>query len=481
MGECVRLEKMDFSQTIVAISTAPGVGAIGIVRMSGSDALAIIKLIFRTEAESTAKFELKSHQSRHGFILADSEIIDEVVVTAFLSPNSYTGEDVVEISCHGNPLIARRILSACLEKGARCAEPGEFTQRAFLNGKIDLTQAEAVLDLIQAKTEQGSQGALSILKGDLGKEVKVIREQLKDLLTNIVASIDFPNEVEQLSNDKIETVVEQSLTRLKALAKTARSGKYIREGLKLAIVGRPNAGKSSLLNCLLKVERAIVTDMPGTTRDSLEEQFDINGIPVVLVDTAGMRNTDDHIEKLGIERTKQVLSDSQLVLLVGDLTCGWQEEETKILTAIENKPWILLWNKSDLMPKQGGNKPDLDQCLAKTADANGSHPNRALACLSISAKTGHGIEELAKQIEDWVFVGGKPQEVGASLNTRQAALCEKAMEALQLMKKTLSYGMPHDCLATDLKTTLDSLSEITGVAVSEEVITAVFANFCIGK
>lgn len=461
---------MDVDQTIAAISTAPGVGAIALVRLSGNRALDIIKSVFRSSEESSVQSKPKSHQARHGFIIDTQrkEMVDEVMVTAFLAPNSYTGEDVVEISCHGNPVLCRRILSICLKAGARLAEPGEFTRRAFLAGKIDLTQAEAVLDLIQAKTERGSQAALSVLKGDLGKQVKLVREELKQLLTSIVASIDFPDEVDQLNEKEIEKIVQKNLARLKELSQTARSGKYLREGLKLAIVGRPNAGKSSLLNCLLKVERAIVTEIPGTTRDSLEEQLDINGIPVTLVDTAGMRNTDDHLEKLGIERTKHVLSDSQLVLLVADLTCGWQKEEDDIIATIENKPCILLWNKADLL---GDNKKV----------SNGKTPGEYIASLSISARTGEGVDELAKNIERWTFADGKVRELGASLNTRQAALCEDAIAALQLVKKTLDNQMPHDCLATDLKAALDNLSEIAGLAVSEEVISSVFANFCIGK
>ncbi len=461
---------MNFEQTIAAVSTASGTGAIALVRLSGNQALTIIKSVFRGPEENFLDIDLKSHQARHGFIFDGErqEIVDEVMVTAFLAPHSYTGEDVVEISCHGNPILYRRILSVCLKAGARLAEPGEFTRRAFIAGKIDLTQAEAVLDLIQAKTERGSQAALSVLKGDLGKQVKLVREELKQLLTNIVASIDFPDEVDQIDEKEIASIVQDNLIRLKELSNTARSGKYLREGLKLAIVGRPNAGKSSLLNCLLKVERAIVTDIPGTTRDSLEEQLDFNGIPVTLVDTAGMRSTDDHLEKLGIERTKHVLTDSQLVLLVADLTSGWQREEEEIISAIEDKPWILLWNKSDLL-------------VDKKKLLNGKPPEDFITALFISAKTGDGVDELAKHIEHWAFADGKAKEPGASLNTRQAALCEDAIAALQLVKRTLDNQMPHDCLATDLKAALDYLSEIDGLAVSEEVISSVFANFCIGK
>ena len=455
---------MDFDQTIAAISTPSGIGALAIVRLSGLKAFDIVQTIFRSSLHSTDA--LKSHHARHGHIQIpeSNEIVDEVMVIPYAKPNSYTGEDVVEISCHGNPLIARRILSLCLNNGARLAKPGEFTQRAFLAGKLDLTQAEAVLDLIQAKTTRGSLAALSTLQGDLGRQIKLIREDLKGLLSTIVASIDFPDEVDQVAENSIISIVEQNLMRLKDLASTAASGKYLRDGLKLAIVGRPNAGKSSLLNSLLKVERAIVTDIPGTTRDSLEEDFEINGIPITLVDTAGMRSTEDIVEKIGIERTKKVLCDSQLVLLVADLTCGWEEEERKIVEAIGDRPWFLLWNKIDLKPNK--NLPDTKQ---------------ALSVCRLSAKTGQGIDQLAKKIEDWVFQQGKLEDSGASLNTRQAALCNQAVEALQLVKKTLDNGLPQDCLTTDLKLALDSLSEISGVAVSEEVISSVFANFCLGK
>ncbi len=477
---------MDFDQTIAAISTAPGVGALAIVRLSGSKAFEITNTIFKSTAKAVSKQGLKSHYARHGHIRAENEVIDEVVVIPYASPDSYTSEDMVEISCHGNPLIARRILALCLQQGARLAQPGEFTQRAFLAGKLDLTQAEAVLDLIQAKTSRSSQVALSALNGDLGRQINLIREELKQLLTKIVASIDFPDEVEQLPEREIESVVEQNLIQLSDLAATAASGKYLREGLKLAIVGRPNAGKSSLLNRLLKVERAIVTDIPGTTRDSLEENLEINGIPITLVDTAGMRSTEDVLEKIGIERTRKVLADSELILLVADLTCGWQKEEDEIVAALGDKPWFLLWNKIDLVKDkelEGGLRTrDAGSVnLAPTQDSPLHRSHQAVASCSLSAKTGQGIDELSKKIEEWVFNQGKPQEVGASLNTRQAALCQHAIQALQLAKKTLADALPHDCLTTDLKLALDCLSDIAGVAVSEEVITSVFANFCLGK
>lgn len=458
---------MDFDQTIVAISTAPGAGAIAVVRLSGERCLAILKSIFKSQKRGEPEF--KSHQAKHGFIYDKEldEIIDEVVVTTFMAPNSYTGEDVAEISCHGNPLLTRRILSACLNEGARLAQPGEFTRRAFLSGKMDLTQAEAVLDLIQAKTNRGSQAALSALKGDLGKQINKARDDIKNLLASMVAAIDFPDEVDQLADEEIEQSVDDVLLGLNQLLATANAGKYLREGLKLAIVGRPNAGKSSLLNRLLRVERAIVTDIPGTTRDSLEELAEINGIPVTLVDTAGVRNTEDRLEQLGIERTKHVLGESQLVLLVADIVRGWGKEEEEIIASLEDKPWVLLWNKMDLA--------DESQKILSQKEYGG------LYSLFISAKNGSGIDSLAKWIENWACTDLKLEDGGASLNMRQASLCEKAISALQLVKHTLQNRMPHDCLATDLKAALEYLSEIGGFAVSEEVIGSVFANFCIGK
>ena len=470
---------MDFDQTIVAISTAPGVGAIAIVRLSGPKALSITSSIFRSSGQAITKAEFVSHEARHGFVFDNqtAQQIDEVIVTTFANPHSYTGEDVAEISCHGNPVLASRILNLCIKQGARLAQPGEFTRRAFLSGKLDLTQAEAVLDLIQAKTTRGSQAALSALRGDLGRQIELVRNELKQLLTSIVASIDFPDEVEQLDPAQIESVIEQSLIRLQELFNTSRCGKYLREGLKLAIVGRPNAGKSSLLNCLLKVDRAIVTDIPGTTRDTLEEQLEINGIPITLVDTAGMRSTNDLIEKMGIERTKQALGDSHLVLLVADLTHGWQKEEEDILAAIQGTPWLVLWNKADLTANKKQTAPSVKGKTSRGEERS----DKPVASLNISAKTGEGINYLTKTIEEWVFTESKPQESAASLNTRQAVLCQNAIGALLHVKTAVVDGLPHDCLTTDLKAALDSLSEISGFSVSEEVITSVFANFCLGK
>ena len=461
---------MSAEDTIAAISTAPGLGAISVVRISGPNACQIVERLFIPSRGKDGQTRLKTHTATHGYLQhhVSKERLDEVVVTAFLGPNSYTGEDLVEISCHGSPVITRRVLALCIELGARLANPGEFTQRAFLSGRIDLTQAEAVLDLIQAKTSRQSRSALSALSGDLGRQIKDVRQRLMQILTAVVAGIDFPEEVGDTPEQDIENVVSESIDRLQKLTDTALSGRFLREGLRLAIVGRPNAGKSSLLNQLLRFERAIVSEIPGTTRDSLEEPLDIEGIPVILVDTAGIRHTADTVELIGIERTKRAVEDSHLVLLVTDITQGWGQEEESIVELLEERTWILLSNKVDLVDAKEGHIR-----MGRSASP--------VAKLLISAKTGSGIAELCSTIERWAVGGKDSRDESASLNDRQAALCQRALKGLNLIRGTLSQKMPQDCLASDLKMTIDLLSEICGEMVSEEVIREVFANFCIGK
>lgn len=461
---------MNVEDTIAAISTAPGTGAIAVVRLSGPQAFSIAERIFRRKghSENQGEMRLTSHHATVGYIVdqKSGETIDEVVLTPFQAPHTYTGEDVVEISCHGGRVVTSEILSLLLASGARLASKGEFTKRAFLSGRLDLTQAEAVLDIIQAKTNRVSHGALSALAGGLGKRIESVRADLMTVLTRIVAGLDFPEEIGDAPEPHVEEVVSRSLATLKELARTARSGRFLREGLKLAIVGRPNAGKSSLLNQLLKFERAIVTDIPGTTRDVLEELLDINGVPVVLLDTAGIRATQDTVEKIGIERTKTAIKESDLILLVIDLNEGVGEAEEMILDMLESKPFIAVGNKLDISPN------------AKLSDDNWA--DNCHGTVTISAKDGTNIDQLSAALEKFVFAGSSQLE-GASLNMRQTALCVKAADALEAVLTTLESGFPQDCLATDLKTAVDSLSEISGQSVSEEVISQVFASFCIGK
>jgi tRNA modification GTPase len=458
------------NETIAAIATAPGVGAIAIVRLSGPNAFDIAQSIFAIDKNvSSHTVDLKSHHVQHGYIV-DSEsknIVDEVVLIPYKSPRSYTGEDLVEVTCHGGPIVTSAILALMLKHGARLARAGEFTERAFLSGKLDLTQAEAVLDLIQAKTMRQSRMALSALAGHLGGNIQKIRLDLLNLMSAVVAGIDFPDEVGEADVNEVAKVSAESRKALEGLTKTARSGRFMRDGLRLAIVGRPNAGKSSLMNQLLKFERAIVTEIAGTTRDSLEELLDLNGVPVVLIDTAGIRHTDDTVEKIGIERSRKAVTESDLVLFVVDLTAGFDESEREILNVIGARPFILIGNKVDVAKNNGHFEE------SKSSNCVGS--------LNISAVTGQGVDSVAGQVESWVFGESSLRNGQASLNQRQAELCRRAAEALAHVEATLASGLPQDCLATDLKTAVDALSEVCGESVSEEVIHQVFANFCIGK
>ena len=474
---------MILEDTIAAISTAPGTGAIAIVRMTGPAAWTITGQLFSSEhkpgsmrRQSSDNKPIgqighwKSHVAMHGFLhdTGTDQLVDEVVVIPFKGPHSYTGEDLVEINCHGGQIVTSEILSLCLANGARLARQGEFTQRAFLNGRMDLTQAEAVLDVIQAKTGLQSRFAVSALKGELGSQIQKVRNHLVELLSRIVAGLDFPEEVGDLPLDDLEKIVEQCTKELKVLLSTARSGRFLREGVRVAIAGKPNAGKSSLLNQLLKFERAIVTDVPGTTRDSLEELLDMNGIPVLLIDTAGIRSTDDQVERIGIERTRKAIVQSDLVLLVTDVLTGWTEDDKLVCDLVVDRPHIILANKIDLSP---------DFALNEKYETG-------LACLSkiaISAKDGSGLNELSAAIERWVFNDQQLKDAGGSLNARQGELCERALRSLALVQETALNNMPQDCLATDLKLAIDSLYEMSGEMVSEEIITNVFAKFCIGK
>jgi tRNA modification GTPase len=511
------------ADTIAAIATAPGTGAIAIVRFSGNTALSILSELFRQTVNDhtsiIAPEDFEGHRAYHGFLLdADSSnqqschdaqcrpnnaiainqqlnssnIVDEIVVVTYRAPHSYTGEDLVEINCHGGPLVSTHILELVLKHGARLAQPGEFTQRAYLSGRLDLTQAEAVLDVIQAKTARQGKLAVSALTGHIGKQINDMRVSLVELLTRVTAGIDFPDEVGEVPVEEIAPTIESALSRLQILSQTALSGRFLREGLRLAIVGRPNAGKSSLLNQLLKFERAIVTDVPGTTRDSIEEQIDLNGIPVTLIDTAGIRATQDAVETIGIDRSRQAIEAADLVVLVVDLLEGWGEPESQIQELIGVRPFMLAYNKIDLAQSRtlaqscvleqdlSPEKVVLAYSPAVGTGSSAPELNEAPRVF-LSAKTGQGIDELSAVIEKWALGNNSLPEQGSTLNERQAQLCLKAIDSLQAALQAVQSTLPQDCIASDLKMAIDHLSEISGQSVSEEVISQVFANFCIGK
>lgn len=454
--------------TISAISTPPGSGAIAIVRISGPEAFTIAEKFFSSSQDALLPVNLKgnSHKAMHGFILQPQTqiCVDDVVLIPYREPASYTGENLVEINCHGSPVIAREILELTLALGARLARPGEFTQRAYLSGKMDLTQAEAVMDLIQAKTKSQSRQAQAALSGQIGSKISNVRSELVELLTRITAGIDFPEEVGEVPLDDLERVVVDSKVRLTSLAQTMRAGRFLREGLRVSIVGQPNVGKSSLLNQFLKFERAIVTEIPGTTRDSIEELVELAGIPVLLVDTAGIRNTEDKVEQIGIDRTVASIDQADLVLFLIDGSKEYGETDRQIEEMIcknAEKPFVMVKNKIDL------------------GDCKTEKPQSAIDQISISAKSGQGMEELGDCLSRFVFSGSKDK--GASVNERQGELCLKAMQSLELLEQAVKDVLPQDCLATDLKEAIIALSQACGTEVSEEVITQVFARFCIGK
>ena len=452
--------------TIAAIATPYGESAIGIVRMSGSDVAQILRKVFKTKAKT-----LKPRYAHYGFIVdKDGQPIDEAVVIYYKAPHSYTGEDMAEINLHGNPLILKRVLQRLLEEGARLAEPGEFTKRAFLNGKLDLTQAEAVAELISAKTELARRLALNQLRGALSKEIKPLREELLLLLALVESSIEFEEEdIPTIEKEELVNRLEGILKRVNKLLKTAKTGKAIRKGLKLAIVGKPNVGKSSLFNRLLGEERAIVTSVAGTTRDYLEETVNLGGIPINLIDTAGVRDTRDTVERIGVERSLQKLKEADIILFV--LDAGEEkptEEEIKLANLVKEseKPTLVVLNKIDK-----GRRIDLSD-----------FPLKGFSILEVSAKTGEGLENLKEEI---LKTAGVSTSEGGNIyiSLRHEELLKRAKKALENALSYLKEGdfYSPEILMLDLREASDSLGEIIGDVTTEDVLGQIFSTFCIGK
>jgi len=452
--------------TIAAIATPYGESAIGIVRLSGEKSLEILKKIFKSPSG-----KIKPRYAHYGYIVnKNGEPIDEAVVIYYKAPHSYTGEDMVEINLHGNPLILKEVLNRILEEGARLAEPGEFTKRAFLNGKLDLTQAEAVAELISAKTELARKLALNQLRGALSREIKPLREELLMLHALVESSIEFEEEdIPTIEKEDLEKRLKKILQRVDKLLQTAKTGKAIRQGIKLAIVGRPNVGKSSLFNRLLGEERAIVTDIAGTTRDYIEETVNLKGIPINLIDTAGIRETSDLVERIGVERSLQKLKEADVVLFVLDASKEKpSEEDLKLARLVEGvkKPTIVVLNKIDL-----GRKLDLSQL-----------PLKAERVVEVSAKTGEGIEKLADAILE---VAGVQTAEGGNIyiSVRHEELLKRARKALENALKYLREGEFYspEILMLDIREASDALGEIIGEVTTEDVLGQIFSTFCIGK
>jgi tRNA modification GTPase len=453
--------------TIAAISTPSGESGISIVRLSGKDAVKLAKKIFKPRKEKKLE-EVPSFSTHFGFIVdpKSKEVIDEVIVGVMKAPATYTKEDVVEFNCHGGPVPVRRTLELLLSCGARLAEPGEFTKRAFLNGRIDLAQAEAVIDVIKAKTEEGLKAAVNQLKGDLSKKMHEITAGLTEACVMIEANIEFPEaEIEATDLNGIKKSLSKILLTINNLIRMAESGKLLREGVKTVIVGKPNVGKSSLLNELLDEERAIVTHIPGTTRDIIEESINIGGVAFVLTDTAGIRASKDFVEKKGIERSLKSLEEADLLLVIFDGSTGLAKEDLEIIKIIEKKNSIIIINKIDLKQKITAEK------LFKVKKP-----------VKISIIKKQGLEDLKKKMVESVLkkgVAGKENII--ITNTRHKHQLEKAGEAIERAIVSIDKGLSEEFTAVDVREALDHIGEITGHVSTDDILNRIFSDFCIGK
>ena len=450
--------------TIAAISTPLGEGAIGIVRLSGTDSFAIAQRIFKGKDLAS----VASHTLNYGHIVDPdkNEILDEVMVGAMRSPKTFTREDIIEINTHGGIAVTNEILQLVIREGARLAEPGEFTKRAFLNGRVDLTQAEAVMDIIRAKTDKAMNIAVKQLDGSLSDLINNTRQEILNTLAQVEVNIDYPeyDDVEEATTEIIREKTSEFEALLTNLLKTARRGKILREGISTAIIGRPNVGKSSLLNNLLREEKAIVTDIEGTTRDVIEEYVNINGVPLKLVDTAGIRETEDIVEQIGVERSKKALKEADLVLLVLNASEPLTDQDRQLLEISQDSNRIILLNKVDLPEKI-----EIDQLPE-------GH-------IKISVLKNQNIDQIEDRINALFFenAGLVEQDATYLSNARHISLIEKAVESLQAVNEGLALGMPVDLLQVDLTRTWEILGEITGDAAPDELITQLFSQFCLGK
>lgn len=451
--------------TIAAISTPRGEGGIGIIRISGDKSFEILERIFNTKNPNR---DLGFYKFNYGFIHDNGKIVDEVMAVRMKAPKTYTCEDVVEINCHGGHLISEKVLELVLKNGARHAEQGEFTKRAFMNGRIDLSQAEAVMDIIHGKTEKSISLSLEQLRGDLRDKIASFKKALLDVTAHVNVVLDYPEEgIDDPLPSNLRENLENVYAEADRLISSYDKGKKIKEGIKTVIAGKPNVGKSTLLNSLLKEERAIVTHIPGTTRDVIEEIINIKGIPLVLTDTAGIRKTEDIVENIGVERSKKFIENADLVLLVLDASRELESEDREVIEEIQNhnKKTIVLLNKIDLERKIELEEFNLENIL------------------EISAKDNIGIEDMEERIYSYI-VEENVEDSSEKLiitNIRHKTALEKTKDAIRNIFETIDAGMPMDLISVDLKEALDSLSEITGEISSEDILDHVFGNFCVGK
>ncbi|MDD4377134.1 MAG: tRNA uridine-5-carboxymethylaminomethyl(34) synthesis GTPase MnmE [Eubacteriales bacterium] len=452
--------------TIAAISTAYGEGGIGIIRISGENSLNILNRIFKPVSK-----KIESRKMIYGNIVEPSsnKIIDEVLCVYMKGPKTYTAEDVVEINCHGSIVSLKKTLEIVLQNGARLAEPGEFTKRAFLNGRLDLSQAEAVIDLIKAKSEKTFDVALNQLEGKFSEQIKLLRKKIVDTLVNIAVNIDYPDEdIEQLTYSNLSESLKEVYLEINKMIDSAETGRMIKEGLNVAIIGKPNVGKSSLMNSLLKENRAIVTEIPGTTRDTIEEMLTIRGIPVRLTDTAGIRETEDIIEKIGIEKSKESFNNADLIILMVDCSTSLNSEDLKIIEHVDNRNVILVFNKLDL------------DCKINKEEVTSLIPNATIVEASIA--TDMGIDKIENSIEELVY-GGKVTQKDSLLvtNVRHKNLLVEANRSINDALEMTKNEEALEFIEIDVNSAYELLGEIIGETVQEDIINEVFARFCLGK
>ena len=436
--------------------------------MSGEKSFEILEKIFEPKKKEPIE-SIKGYTIKYGNIVEDGKIIDEVLVSYFKKPRSYTTENMCEINSHGGNVIVKKILELCLKNGADLAEPGEFTKRAFLNGRIDLLQAESVIDIIHAKSEKEAKTGIKQLEGFLSNEIGKIKSEIMEVMTNIEVSIDYPEyDVEDVTNNQIMQMLDSVGEKLKKLENSFDNGKIIKEGIKTAIIGRPNAGKSSLLNAILKEERAIVTEYEGTTRDTIEEFVTINGIPLKLIDTAGIRNAKDEVEKIGIEKSREIAKEADLIIAIIDSSKELNEEDLEILEIMKDKKAILILNKMDLEPK-------IDKTDARLVETKAK-------IIQISALNKEGIEDLYDEITKMFNLSeiNLDNEVIVT-NIRHKNLISNAIQNVEKAKNTIKEKMPLDIVAIFIKNILEDLGNITGEIVTEDIINEIFSKFCLGK
>ncbi|MDO4519997.1 MAG: tRNA uridine-5-carboxymethylaminomethyl(34) synthesis GTPase MnmE [Eubacteriales bacterium] len=456
------------STTIAAISTAVSSSGIGIIRISGPESMEVIDRIYRSKNGKKKIKEVSTHTIHYGYIYDKDELIDEVLVMIMKAPRTFTGEDTVEIDCHGGVFTCKKVLETVLKNGAKIAEPGEFTKRAFLNGRLDLSQAEAVMDVIQSKNEYALKSSMEQLKGSVHRAIKEIRSKLIYHIAYIESALDDP---EHISLDgyaeELDSVVGDIQFQIKHLLDTAEDGKIMQEGIKTVILGKPNAGKSSLLNLMVGEEKAIVTDIAGTTRDILEEYISLHGITLRIIDTAGIRDTEDIVEKIGVNRAKQIADDADLILFVVDSSRKMDENDEMIIEMLQNKNAIVLYNKTDLE-----SAVDIEMLQEKTG-----HP-----VIPISAKEERGIDELEEKIREMFFTGNISfnDEVYIT-NARHKEALREALESLNMVEKSIQMGMPEDFYSIDLMSAYENLGKITGESVGEDLVNEIFSKFCMGK